>query len=166
MDAETKRYIDQKIAQLKKELLNTVPKGNSGKGEKGDKGDPGQSFNVNKTGPLDERKQYDGEPEGFAFLDTDNGNLYLKVSDASGDWSEAIPFRGPQGNRGPQGEQGPKGDKGDTGEQGPQGEQGIQGIQGEKGDKGDPGEQGPKGDTPEYIFAVEDFYGILYDVEK
>ena len=116
------------------------PKGDTGEtgpqgpqGEKGEKGDPGatgpagpegpqgpkgekgDNFTVNATGLLAERSQYDAEAKGFSFLANDTGNLYIKNSDTSGDWSEPIPFRGPQG---------PKGDTGETGPAGPQGEKG------------------------------------------
>ena len=70
------------------------------KGEKGDKGD---NFTVNATGLFSERQQYDAEGKGFSFLATDNGNLYVKNSDTSGDWSDPIPFQGPKGDTGPAG---------------------------------------------------------------
>ena len=153
------------------------PKGDPGPqgpaGPQGPKGDPGpqgpkgDNFAVNATGLFSERQQYDAEAKGFSFLATDQGNLYIKNSDTSGDWSGPIPFQGPKGDPGPQGEpgadgapgetgpQGPKGEKGDTGPQGPKGDpgetgpagpEGPQGPQGEKGEKGDTGPQGPKGD--------------------
>ncbi|WP_295811130.1 hypothetical protein [uncultured Victivallis sp.] len=158
----------------------TGPQGIQGekgeKGDKGDQGDQGQPLRIDAYGPLTSRSDYDASPRNFGFMDTDTGNLYLKLSNAPADWSDAIPFRGPQGLRGetgpqgPQGEQGiqgiqgetgPQGPQGVQGETGPQGEQGIQGIQGEKGDKGDKGDtgdtgpqgeqgiQGEKGDTGE-----------------
>ena len=98
-----------------------------------------------------ERSQYDAEPKNFAFLATDEGNIYIKNSDTSGDWSDAIAFRG---------EKGDKGDKGDTGEQGPQGPQGDQGDtgpQGPIGPKGETGEQGPQGETGEQGAAAISF---------
>jgi len=67
----------------------------------GPKGDRGDAFNVNATGTLAERDNFDGQPKDFSFLATDTGELYIKRSDTSGDWSNAIPFG--------------KGDKGDTG---------------------------------------------------
>ena len=141
------------------------PKGDTG--ETGPQGPKGDNFAVNATGLFSERQQYDAEAKGFSFLATDQGNLYIKNSDTSGDWSGPIPFQGPKGDPGPQGEpgadgapgetgpQGPKGEKGDTGPQGPKGDpgetgpagpEGPQGPQGEKGEKGDTGPQGPKGD--------------------
>ena len=96
------------------------PKGDPGPqgpaGPQGPKGDPGpqgpkgDNFTVNATGLFSERPQYDAAGKGFSFLATDQGNLYIKNSDTSGDWSEPIPFQGPQGE---------KGEKGDTGATGP-----------------------------------------------
>lgn len=77
------------------------------RGEKGDKGDKGDNFTVNATGLLSERSQYDAEEKGFSFLATDDGNLYIKNSDTSGDWSGPIPFQGPKGDDGPAGPAGP-----------------------------------------------------------
>ena len=61
----------------------------------------------------------------------DNGMLYFKLSNASGDWSSGYAFG--------------KGPKGDTGAQGPQGPIGLTGLRGEKGDTGVQGPQGPTG---------------------
>lgn len=65
--------------------------------QKGEPGADGKSFSVDATGTLSERSQYDAEAAGFSFLATDEGNLYIKNSDSSGDWSDAIPFQGPAG---------------------------------------------------------------------
>ncbi len=92
-------------------------------GADGANGADGQSFTVDATGLLSEISTYDAELEDFAFLATDTGNIYIKNSDTSGDWSDAIPFQGVQGETGAQGETGIQG------ETGAQGEQGIQGIQ-------------------------------------
>ena len=122
-------------------------------GVQGERGETGAAFQVDATGPLADLALYDDEAENFGFLDLDSGNVYLKLSATSADWSEPIPFRGPQGLRGEKGEKGDKGDKGDTGEKGEKGDtgavgpQGEQGIQGEKGEKGDTGEQGERGAT-------------------
>lgn len=64
---------------------------------KGDKGDP---FTVDAIGLLSERSKYDAMEEGFSFLATDNGSVYFKQSDASGDWSNAVPFKGDKGDKG------------------------------------------------------------------
>ena len=150
------------------------PKGDTGEtgpqgpqGEKGEKGDPGatgpagpegpqgprgekgDNFTVNATGLLAERSQYDAEAKGFSFLATDTGNLYIKNSDTSGDWSGPIPFRGPQGPKGDTGETGPAGPQGEKGEKGDPGADGAPGATGPQGPKGDTGPQGPKGDPGE-----------------
>lgn len=140
------------------------PKGDSGvqgiqgeagpQGSKGEKGDQGDAFKIDAAGPLEERLLYDDAVANFAFMDTVSGDLYIKLSAAAADWSDAIPFRGPQGIQGEQGIQGITGPKGTTGAQGkqgiqgeigPQGPQGEPGIQGPRGDKGDLGQQGPQG---------------------
>lgn len=130
-------------------------KGDTGKtGQKGDKGDPGQSFTVNATGPLSERSQYDSEEKGFAFLATDDGNLYIKNSNSPGDWSDAIPFRGPQGAPGENGKDGQQGPVGPVGPEGPEGKQGPQGPQ------GDPGQF--ENGAPDFSFTDSDLVeGVL-----
>ena len=112
-------------------------------GEKGAKGDPGDAFKIDAAGPLEERLLYDDAAANFAFMDTVSGSLYIKLSAAAADWSDAIPFRGPQGIQGEQGIQGVQGPKGATGAQG---KQGIQGETGPMGPQGEPGPQGPRGD--------------------
>jgi hypothetical protein len=52
---------------------------------------------IDATGLLTELSLYDGEPKGFSFLATDTGNVYIKASDTSGDWSEPVGFQGPPG---------------------------------------------------------------------
>lgn len=153
---------------------NTGAKGPQGEigpaGPQGEQGERGEAFKIDAAGSFEERLLYDDAVETFSYMDTGSGNLYVKLSDATGDWSEAIPFRGPQGLQGeigpqgikgdigpvgPQGIKGDKGEKGDIGpvgpqgETGPQGEQGIQGPQGEKGAKGDIGDTGPQGEQGE-----------------
>ena len=76
---------------------------------RGAKGVDGKSFTVNATGTLAGRDAYNNQPEGFAYLATDNGMLYLRQG-AAGNWSPGIPFG-----------KGDKGDQGDTGERGPVG---------------------------------------------
>ena len=113
------------------------PKGDTGEtgaagpqGPKGDTGEAGSSFAPDARGLLSGKTQYDAEPAGFAFLDIENGNLYFKLSGTSGDWSAALPLRGPQGAAGPQGLQGI---------------QGVQGPQGATGATGATGAAGPAG---------------------
>nr|DAO82990.1 MAG TPA: collagen triple helix repeat protein [Caudoviricetes sp.] len=127
----------------------TGPKGD--RGETGQKGDRGESFSVNAVGVSNDLAKYANKEKGFSFLAVDKGLLYIKISDASGDWSAPIAFgkgeKGDKGDTGPQGIQGvpgvkgdtgAKGERGETGPAGPIGPQGIQGPAGPKGDKGDP----------------------------
>lgn len=126
-------------------------------GEAGPQGPQGESFQVEATGLLADRSQYDLNAQGFSYLATDTGELYIKQSSAAGDWSGGIPFgkgeQGDPGEPGPQGEVGPQGPQGDAGAAGPKGDTGEAGPQGEagpdgpKGDTGDTGPTGPKGDT-------------------
>lgn len=80
------------------------PQGEKGeKGEKGDQGiqgkqgERGEAFKIDAAGTLAERSQYDTEAKNFSFLATDTGNVYIKASDTSGDWSDPIPFKGDPG---------------------------------------------------------------------
>lgn len=66
----------------------------------GIKGEQGLSFNPDARGLLSERSQYDSEEKAFAFLDIENGEIYFKLSDAAGDWTNALPFRGETGPAG------------------------------------------------------------------
>lgn len=84
----------------------------------GPKGERGEAFSFDETGTLEERALYDTAAKGFAFLATDNGSAYIKASDAPGDWSEPIPFKGDKGDPGEKGEKGDKGDRGEQGESG------------------------------------------------
>jgi hypothetical protein len=107
-------------------------------GIQGAQGLKGDSFTVNATGLLSQLSTYDNELKGYSFLATDTGNIYIKNSNTSGDWSNPIPFRG---------EQGLKGDKGDQGDQGEQGIQGVQGLTGATGQQGAQGIQGIAGNN-------------------
>lgn len=79
-------------------------------------------FTPDATGPLVELTDYDAEAKGFAFLDTDNSEIYFKASDTSGDWADPVPFAtGPAGPTGPQGVAGPEGPQGPEGPEGPAG---------------------------------------------
>ena len=120
------------------------PQGETGpQGLKGLKGDTGDAFVINAQGALEDRDNYNNESSGFSFLDTINGNLYIKNSEG---WSDPIPFgKGPKGDTGDVGPVGPQGLKGDTGDVGPAGPQGIQGETGLQGLKGDAGDVGPQG---------------------
>lgn len=102
------------------------PQGLQGpQGVQGVQGEKGDSFSPDAIGLTSDRVNYDDEPKGFSFLDSQTGYLYFKLSATSGDWSPGITFTtGPQGPVGPQGVQGPEG---------PQGVEGPQGIQGPAG---------------------------------
>jgi hypothetical protein len=83
----------------------------------GVKGDNGLSYNVDATGTFAERVNFDAEAKGFSFLDVDAGNLFIKKSATSGDWSNAIEFgKGEKGDRGETGDTGPAGANGADGE--------------------------------------------------
>lgn len=95
------------------------------RGIQGVQGLKGDSFDPDAVGLASDRSLYDDEPENFSFLDTENGYLYFKKSDTSGDWTSGVPF-----TAGPQGPVGPEGPEGAQGDQGPQGVQGVQGPAG------------------------------------
>ena len=86
------------------------PQGEPGKdgepGPKGEQGERGAAFTIDATGTLEQRSQYDDATKDFSYLATDNGNVYIKQSDASGDWSDAIPFKGDKGDTGATGADG------------------------------------------------------------
>lgn len=87
----------------------------------GVKGDPGTNFDPEIRGLASEKTEYDAEAKGFAFLAIDEGNMYFKLSDTSGDWSEPVPFRGEKGEKGDTGPQGPRGAQGESGKDGADG---------------------------------------------
>lgn len=57
----------------------------------------GSAFKVDATGLLADRSQYDSELEGFSYLATDNGNVYIRQDSG---WSDPIPFKGDPGKDG------------------------------------------------------------------
>jgi len=129
-------------------------------GPQGIQGVAGMSFDVDAVGVYADRANYNNEPHGFAFLSTDNGFLYLRLSNTPGVWSGGVPFGkgekgdqgvqgpvGPMGPTGPIGQQGPQGVQGETGPVGPVGPQGPQGVQGLQGPQGIQGPQGVRGMT-------------------
>lgn len=103
------------------------PQGPQGpRGLQGVQGEKGDSFSPDAVGLATDRSLYDAQPAGFSFLDTENGYLYFKKSNTSGDWTSGVPFTaGPQGPVGPEG---PQGDQGLQGVEGPQGVQGVAGV--------------------------------------
>jgi hypothetical protein len=136
-------------------------KGNTGDvGPQGPEGVPGTSFTVNATGLLAARSTHDTKDEGFAYLASDTGDLYIRQG-AAGNWSPPIPFgKGETGDAGPQGPVGPQGGIGPAGADGDNGlsayeialSNGFSGSEAQwiislKGDTGDTGAQGPTGAT-------------------
>lgn len=81
--------------------------------------------------------------DGDAYVDTSNGNFYIK---ANGSWSQQGNLRGPAGATGATGPAGPAGPAGPKGDTGPAGPTGPQGPEGPAGPPGPPGEQGPQGE--------------------
>ena len=124
----------------------TGPTGAQGtQGVQGIQGVAGDSFAPDVVAPATSMSTYDGEAEGFSFLDTTNGWLFFKRSATSGDWTPGVAFgRGPQGLQGIQGIQGIQGE---TGPQGIQGETGDTGAQGPTGATGGAGATGATGDA-------------------
>jgi hypothetical protein len=63
-------------------------------GDKGDQGLQGQGIDPDATGSLAVLAAHDDELRGFVFLRTDSTplELYIKASDASGDWTAASPL--------------------------------------------------------------------------
>ena len=136
----------------------TGPTGNQGvtgpTGQQGPTGFQGLSYTVAAQGPTGTgssgptgtgvftRDYYDEEPQGFSFLDITDGLLYIKNTNATGDWSGGISF-----GQGPQGDTGPTGNTGDTGFTGTTGDTGSTGPRGETGHTGDTGATGHTGVT-------------------
>ena len=59
---------------------------------KGVKGDKGESYSPNSVGTSTDKSLYDNQPAGFSFLDIDNSLLYIKRSNATGDWFDGMLF--------------------------------------------------------------------------
>ena len=117
-------------------------------GIQGPQGSTGDSFTVDESGPIADKSLYDTMAQGFSYLDTDLGELYIRDTPTAGEWSNAIPFgKGDVGPQGPEGVQGPQGPLGTVGPSGPQGIQGVTGTQGPQGDIGPTGDQGLIGST-------------------
>ena len=68
----------------------------------------GLFINPNEMGTLAGRAEYNARPKGFRYLRTDVTPflIYVKNSDASGDWSGGASFVGPEGQPGTDGEDG------------------------------------------------------------
>ena len=78
--------------------------------------------------------------DGDAYVDTSNGNFYIK---ANGAWSQVGNLRGPAGAAGATGPTDPAGPACPAGPAGPEGPVGPEGP---PGPPGPPGEQGPQGE--------------------
>ena len=100
-------------------------------GKDGQKGDVGSSFDADYRGLISERSMFDAYSKGFSFLAMDEGKLYFKLSDASGDWSSGYTYG--------------KGDQGDPGINGVDGSPGAPGLPGEDGTNGKDGKDGIDG---------------------
>lgn len=93
-------------------------------GTSGDWSDPvlftgpaGASFDPDAIGVFADRDDHDAEVEGFSYLSTDGDAgattvlavIFIKNSGTPADWSDPIPFQGPEGPDGPAGPTGPAG---------------------------------------------------------
>lgn len=63
------------------------------------KGETGASMAIGGSGDLAGRSSYDLEAKDFIYV-TNDGYAYRKLSSASGDWSNAIQFKGDKGDTG------------------------------------------------------------------
>jgi hypothetical protein len=70
------------------------------KGNPGPPGAPGQNFSIDASGTLEGRNAYDSQGVLFAYLDSENANLYIRETETPGVWSPPIPFGGVQGDVG------------------------------------------------------------------
>lgn len=69
-------------------------------------GERGEAFTIDKVDILENLSLYDSELSGFSLLAADTGDVYVKMSDEPGDWSDPIPFQGPAGKDGEDGQDG------------------------------------------------------------
>ncbi|MEP4029734.1 hypothetical protein [Roseibium polysiphoniae] len=117
-------------------------------GPQGPDGPMGPAFDPDAYGLTVDRSNYDSQPVGFSFMNTETGTVFWKLSNGIADWSDGTAFgRGDTGSQGPQGPQGVEGLTGPMGPEGPQGIQGPQGIVGPTGPAGETGPEGPTGPT-------------------
>eukprot|EP00752_Nemacystus_decipiens_P019183 g17239.t1 len=126
-----------KLAAISAHLasVTTGPQGPQGDpGTDGADGADGQSYVPDAIGVTADRTQYNAEIQGFAFLDTEAGLLYWKLSNTVADWSTGVAFG--QGPAGPAGATGPAGPTGATGATGAAGTNGADGAQGPQGTPG------------------------------
>lgn len=78
-------------------IVNTIAEAVDVRGEKGERFYPDQS------GIVADRSFYDASVKDFVFYATDTGQVAIKLSNTSGDWSSWYDWRGPQGPVGPVG---------------------------------------------------------------
>lgn len=65
----------------------------------GIRGETGAAMSIGASGDLQGRSAYDNEAKDFIYL-TNDGYAYRKLSNTSGDWSNAIQFKGDKGDIG------------------------------------------------------------------
>lgn len=70
------------------------------------RGTQGERFFPDEQGLEADRDDFDDEEEGFIYYATDLGQVSIKLSDTSADWSAWFDWRGEQGIAGPTGEEG------------------------------------------------------------
>lgn len=66
----------------------------------GAKGDRGEGLQFDAKGTLAQRDDYDEEISGFIFFDMINAEYYIKNTPDVGDWSDAVPLKGADGEDG------------------------------------------------------------------
>lgn len=102
----------------------------------------GLGFKPDEVGDTAGRALHDGAPKGFAYLDAELAELFVRTSSTPGVWSAGIPFLA-----------GPPGTPGTPGEPGVPGDQGLEGPPGDPGPQGPPGPTGPVGPPGEMTGA-------------
>eukprot|EP00752_Nemacystus_decipiens_P019156 g17212.t1 len=109
-------YIDTQNADLylKKEGSWGSPAANL-------KGDTGDSLKLDAVGLASARSTHDNAAALFTFMAEDTGQISIKRSATSGDWSAWIDFQGPQGVQGDTGAAGTNGTNGADGADGADG---------------------------------------------
>lgn len=159
------------------------------------KGEQGDSLNLNAVGLASARATYDAEPALFTFLAEDTGQLSIKRSATSGDWSAWIDFQGPKGDKGDIGAQWstgavPEDTVGRDGDlhiaatgalyqkvagawtntgidlTGPTGNQGDPGVTGPRGRSFDPDAQEPAANRVNYDGEAEGFAFLATDTSQ
>lgn len=63
----------------------------------GAQGPAGSSFIIGAVGLLADLGDYDNEAAGFAYATTDTSEVYIRLGDTPGVWSDGIPFVGGTG---------------------------------------------------------------------